>query len=71
MKSQKERIRDALLRGERITRIEALNIYSVSRLAARIGELDGELNIIRGWRKVKTRFDFIDTRIKEYWVIVV
>ena len=67
MKTQKERIRAALLRGEKITRIEALQKYGVARLAARIGEIDGELNIIRGWRKVPTRFDSMETRIKEYW----
>ena len=68
MKSQRERIKAAFLRGERLTRIEAQNSYGCARLAARCCELDSELNIIRGWRKVPTRFDSMDTRIREYWV---
>jgi hypothetical protein len=68
MESQRERIRAALLRGERITRIEALSNYGVARLAARVGELDKEMNILRGWRKIRTAFDNKNTRIREYWL---
>jgi single-stranded DNA-binding protein len=41
---------------------------AVTSLTLAINELDGEINIIRGWRKVLTRFDNTTTRIREYWV---
>ena len=68
MESQKDRIKNALLSGQHITRIEALQQYGVSRLAARIVELDNELKIAKGWRKIPTRFDNSSTKIREYWL---
>ena len=66
--SQKDRIREALLKGEKLTRIEAQQKYGVARLSARIDDLDSELNIVRGWRKVPTRWDNASTRIREYYL---
>ncbi len=68
--SQKERIKKALLRGEKLTRIEALREYGVSRLAARVNDLSDELDIVRGWRTVRTRFPNTNARIREYSVEV-
>jgi Ser/Thr protein kinase RdoA (MazF antagonist) len=68
MKNQRERIKNALLRGEKLTRIEAQNLYGVGRLAARIEELSKEITIEKGWRIVPTMWDGHDTRLREYWV---
>ena len=66
MKAQRDIIKQALLRGERLTRIEAQNDYGVARLAARINEIT-DVDIERGWRTVPTRLG-VDTRIREYWL---
>ena len=69
MKAQRDIIKQALLRGERLSIVEAQAKYGVARLAARVDEIKADLDIERGWRTVPTRLG-VDTRIREYWLKV-
>lgn len=67
--SQRVKILDWMLKGHRITGIEALRRFGSMRLGARIHELKK-----RGW-KVEDRFITIpdpdtgkEKRVKEYWI---
>ena len=67
MKTQNEQVKKALLSGEKLTRIEALRDYGISRLAARVNDISGQIEIQRGWRTVRTRWADTTTRIRLYW----
>lgn len=62
--SQESKILDYMLRGHRITGMEALNMFACFRLPARIADIER-----RGF-KVQSRFITTTTgkRVKQYWI---
>lgn len=62
--SQESKILDYMLRGHRITGIDALNLYGCFRLPARIADI-----VKRGFT-VQSEFITTDTgkRVKAYWI---
>lgn len=62
--SQVSKILDHMLRGHRITGIDALNLYGCFRLPARIADI-----VKRGF-PVQSEFIITDTgkRVKAYWI---
>ena len=65
--SQLDQIRNALESATRLTSSEALARFGCSRLAARIGELKGIINIRDQFIEVHNRYGET-VRVKEYWV---
>ena len=63
-KSQKERIEDYLLKGHKITPLQALNWFGCLRLGARIWELKkAGINISSKMIKTKS-----GKMVKQYWL---
>lgn len=62
--SQESKILDHMLRGHRITGIDALNLYGCFRLPARIADI-----VNRGF-PVQSEFVITNTgkRVKAYWI---
>lgn len=67
MKSQKERIREHLQRGGRLTPLQALQRFGCMTLSQRVGELKREGYRIGSWmRLVRTKNGH--KRVAEYWM---
>lgn len=68
MKTQCDRILEAMKRGESVTQLDAWARFGCSRLAARIRDLRDEGQEIRDeFVKVSNRFGE-DCRVKRYWL---
>jgi len=65
--SQNEMILDYMLDGHRLTAYQALIKFGVSRLAARVNELNKEIVVNRRNKRIINRFGKAVT-ITEYWI---
>jgi len=65
--NQNEMILDYMLDGNRLTAYQALIKFGVSRLAARVNELNKEIVINRRNKRIINRFGKTVT-ITEYWI---
>lgn len=66
MKSQCDRILDAMRRGESVTQLDAWMRFGVSRLPARVRDLrDDGIDIASEWVETQNRFGEV-CRVKKY-----
>ena len=68
MRSQCDRILEAMKRGEAVTQLDAWAKFGASRLAARVRDLRDEgHDIASEWIEVHNRFGEA-CRVKKYWL---
>lgn len=65
--TQNERLLDYLENGYRVNPLTAWKELGIYRLAARIADIQGLIDIKRDWLEVKNQFGEL-VRVREYWV---